>query len=160
MQKGRINMKAQHFDERLLNSAWQEVEVQFRSSDMVEPAPGFVNRWKDRLAYTRKLEQRRQAWIFVAINAVAALALLSIIGLLRLPAISEPSEFFVGVVEILSRVFINTKMVFSVLGSLIRTLPGIVPASWWTSFMVSMGGLTLLWYSMIRQIVQQPGVDR
>ena len=153
-------MKAQHFDERLLNSAWQEVEVQFRSAGMAEPAPGFINRWKDRLAYTRLQEQRRQAWIFVAINTVAALALLFLIGVLRLPEISEPSEFLVGLIEIASQLFVFFKMVASVLGSLIRTLPGVVPLSWWTSFIVSMGGLTLLWYSMIRQIVQRQGVDR
>jgi hypothetical protein len=160
MQKGRINMKAQHFDERLLNSAWQEIEVEFRSSGMVDPAPGFVNRWKERLAYTRLQEQRRQAWIFVAINTVAALALLSMIGVLRLPALSEPSKFFVGLIEIASHVFVFVKMVFSVLGSLLRTLPGVVPLSWWTSILVSMIGLTMLWFSMARQIVQRQGVDR
>jgi len=152
-------MKAQHFDDRLLNSAWQEVEVQFRSSGMEEPLPGFVSRWKERLAYTRLQEQRRQAWTFVGINAVAAIALLVIIAILRLPAISEPSEFFVGLVEIISQVFVFVKMVFSVVGSLIRTLPGVVPSSWWTSMVVSMTGLILLWYSMIRQIVQRQGVE-
>ena len=152
-------MKPQHFDERLLNSAWQEVELEFRSAEIVEPAPSFVNRWKDRLAQHRLAEQRRQAWIFVAINAVAAMALLSIIGVLRLPWMAEPSEFFVEIVGLFSKVFVFFNMVFSVISSLLRTLPGIVPSSWWASFVASLGGLTLLWFSMMRQIVQRQGAD-
>ena len=53
-------MKVQQFDDRLLNSAWQEVELEFRTVGEIAPAPGFTNRWKERLAVRKQAEQRRQ----------------------------------------------------------------------------------------------------
>ena len=83
-------MKAQLYDEKTLDAVWLEVEHVITSSGMAEPAPGFLGRFKHRLMLQRQAEQRRQAWIFVAINTVAAFMLLALIGLLYLPQHFRP----------------------------------------------------------------------
>ena len=152
-------MKVQQFDDRLLNSAWQEVELEFRTVGEIAPAPGFTNRWKERLAVRKQAEQRRQAWLLVGINAGAALALLVMMGLLRFPGGTELSEVFVVVVRSISEVFVFFKMAFGVFASLARTMTGLVPLSWWTSIVATLGALCMLWLSMMRQIVQRQGVQ-
>lgn len=153
-------MKAQLFDEKMLDTAWLEIEHTLTSTSMAEPAPGFVNRFKHQLMLQRQAEQRRQAWIFVAINTVAAFMLLGLIALLYLPGLSGPSDLLIGIARVFSSLVVSIKMIGGLIVSIARTLPGIVPISWWMGIMTSLSLLSLVWLSMVRQVFQKQGVTR
>ncbi len=148
------------FDERLLETTWQEIEFEIKRSKEIGPKPGFTNRWKLRLEERRKVEQRRQAWIFVGINAITALIILGIIGILNFPESSSTSEAFVGVVAIFSKFIVYLKMVGGVIGSIFRTLPGLLPSSWWMNIIAGFVLLFGFWTSTIRKVIVQQGVSQ
>lgn len=153
-------MNRQLHEDHVLEAAWQELEFEFRTVGMAEPESGFVNRWKDNLAKKREEEQRRQAWIFVGINVVTAFILLIMIGVLRIPFSEGVSGMFVGIVGVFTKFFVWLKVMVEVLESLVRTLPGLLPISWWLSVAVSLGILYMLWFSVIKRILLQQGVEK
>ncbi len=148
------------FDERLLETTWQEIEFEIKKSGQIGPLPGFSNRWKVRLKEQHKIEQRRQAWIFVGINVVAAFIILSIIGVLNFPKLSNSSGFFVDVIGLLSKMVVYIQMISSVLSSLLRTIPGLVPSAWWMSIIVSFIALVVYWSTTIKNVVGKQGVSK
>lgn len=152
-------MKAQLFDEKVLDATWLEVEHTIASTGMAGPAPGFVNRFRAQLMLQRQAEQRRQAWIFVGINTVAAFMLLGLIVLFYLPNLSGPSDLLIGIAKIFSSLVITFKMIGGLIVSIARTLPGVVPISWWMGTMTSLAVLSLVWLSMVRQVFQKQGVS-
>jgi len=152
-------MSVQQYDPKILDAAWEEVKLELKNTGMAEPAPGFTNRFKQRLLAKQQEEQRRQAWILVGINTVAAVLLLSLIGLLYIPALSRPGSVLIGLVEMFSTAVVCIKMVLGLLGSLIRTLPGIVPFTWWIAGIASLAALCMLWLSIVRQTAQEQGVS-
>ena len=113
-----------------------------------------------RLEDQRKIEQRRQAWIFVGINAITALIILGIIGVLNFPESSSTSEAFVGVVAIFSKLIIYLKMLGGVIGSIIKTIPGLLPSSWWMNIIAGFVLLFGFWTSTIRKVIVQQGVSQ
>lgn len=149
-------MKMQ-FDDRLLETTWQEIEFEIKKSSQVGPQPGFTSRWKSRLKEQRRIEQRRQAWIFVGINTVTAIIILGIIGALNFPASSNMSEVFVGIITIFSKLIVHLNMLAGVIGSILRTIPKLIPSSSWTGISMIFGTLFILWYTTIRKVVDQQG---
>ena len=148
------------FDERLLDSTWQEIGFAIKKSEEIGPKPGFTNRWKLRLPEQRKVEQQRQAWIFVGINAITALVILGIIGVLNFAESSSTSEACEGVVAIFSKIIIYLKMVGGVIGSIIKTIPGLLPSSWWMNIIAGFVLLFGFWTSTIRKVIVQQGVSQ
>ena len=148
------------FDDRLLESTWQEIEFEINKSGEFGPRPGFTNRWKVRLNEQHKIEQRRQAWIFVAINSIAAIIILSIIGVLNFPESSNMSEAFVGFITLSSKFIVFLKMIAGVLSPIFRTIPGLVPSSWWMSIIVIFGMLIVYWSTTIKNVVGKQGVSQ
>jgi len=150
-------MKAQQYNESLLEAAWDEVEIRIGSSGMIDPPKGFVNRFKLRLETQRLIEQRRQAWIFISINVITAIILLAMIGLLYIPTINSPSDFLIRVTNIFKWFTINIRMAWGVLSSLARTLPDMVPTTWWASILIVISTLSMLWISLIRSDIKREG---
>jgi hypothetical protein len=152
-------MSVQQHNPKILDAAWEEIKLEFTSAGLAEPAPGFTYRFKQRLLARRQEEQRRQAWIFVGINTIAAILLLSLIGLMYIPALSRPGSLLLEFVGMFSRVVVFIKMVLGLGGSLIRTLPGVVPFSWWMGATAGLIVLCMLWLSMFHQAAQEQGVS-
>jgi hypothetical protein len=151
-------MKHQQFDEQILESAWQEVEIEFRVSEMVTPAPGFVNRWQTRLDQRRIKAENKQAWVIVGINVVIALGFFTLIGMRLVPTMPSYASFLSFWVDLFAQTVIFFKMAGTIIETLFRTLPGLIPPTWWTNAIMSTGVLLLLWISLMRQYVQKQGV--
>jgi amino acid transporter len=151
-------MKHQHIDEKILESAMHEVEMEFRVSGMVAPPPGFLRRWQARLDQQRIASENKQAWIFVAIIVVIALGFLSLIGLRVVPELPSYGSFLSFGVNLFTQIVIFFKMVGTIIETLFRTLMGLVPPTSWINVIVSLGVLLLLWVGLMRQYVQKQGV--
>ena len=151
-------MNHQHFDEQLIESVWQQVELEFRASGMVAPTPGFAKRWQERLAKHRLREERKQAWLVLILCTVIALGFLFLSGVQFIPSLPSADGIFAVWVDFFAKVVVFVKMVVGILETLIRTLPRVIPPSWWISIISSFVVLVALWASMMKQYVQRQGV--
>jgi hypothetical protein len=151
-------MNQAQFSETKIEKAWLDVEHAFKSSGMVEPAPGFIGRWNERLLLERQREDRKQAWTLVIMNVVIALGFLGLISIQIVPSLTAGSSLLDIWVDMVSKLIITLKMAAGVLGTIRRTLPGVIPASWLMPGLTGLGILVVLWASMVRQHIQNQGV--
>ncbi|MGD2027213.1 MAG: hypothetical protein PVI99_05295 [Anaerolineales bacterium] len=147
----------QPFEDKLLATAWTQVEDTFRTSGMVAPLPGFTSRWMARLELERQREERRQAWALILTNLVIALGFLILIGMGFLPSISANGGVVNLWVGLLSRLVVFFKLAGGLTNTMIRTLPGVVPASWWVGGLTLVGIVVVLWLSMVRRHMRDQG---
>jgi hypothetical protein len=150
-------MKHQQYDDHILESAWREVEAEFQVSGFISPAPGFGSRFRARLEMQRVAREQKQAWLVVAINLVIALGFLILIGIQFFPALPTFDNFISFLVKLFSQSIIFIKMIWTILETFLRTMPGLIPSSWWVNAVVSIVVLLILWVSLIRQFVQKQG---
>ena len=148
----------EHLEDKMLELAWGNVENSFRSAGMIDPLPGFTNRWMARLEVARQKEERKQAWTLILANLVIAVGFVILIGIQYVPSVSSGGLVSV-LVEIVSRVVLFVRMVIGLVGALLRTLPGLVPASWWVSGIGMVGLAVALWVSMVRRHLRGQGVN-
>ena len=153
-------MNQPQFEDKRLEDAWNEVEHSFRLAGMMSPAPGFVNRWQARLVIERQKEERRQAGLMIAAILIIAFGFILLIGLQILPNLDADINLVTVWVEMVSRIVIFFQMVGSAIGTLYRTIPGLIPASWFIGGFTFMGIVMVLWVSMVRQHIQKQGVTQ
>lgn len=151
-------MKHQQFSDQILETAWQEIENEFRVSGFVTPAPGFGDRFRSRLEMQRVAREHKQAWLVVAINLVIALGFLLLIGIQFIPTLPNYNNLISFWVKLFSQSIIFIKMIWTILETFFRTMPGLIPSSWWVNAVVSSAVLFILWISLMRQYVQKQGV--
>ena len=130
-------MKHQQFDDRIFESAWREVEAEFQVSGLVSPAPGFGSRFRARLEMQRVAREQKQAWFVVGVNLVIALGFLILIGIQFVPSIPTYGNFVSFWVRLFSQAIIFIKMIWTILETFLRTMPGLIPSSWWVNAAVS-----------------------
>jgi hypothetical protein len=152
-------MKHQQFDDQILESAWREVEAEFQVSGFVSPAPGFGSRFRARLEMQRVAREQKQAWFVVSVNLVIALGFLILIGIQFVPTLPTYGSFVSFWVKLISQSIIFIKMIWTILETFIRTMPGLFPSSWWVNAIVSNVVLLILWVSLMRQYVRRQGVS-
>jgi hypothetical protein len=151
-------MNQAQYNEKQLETAWKEVEQAFRTSGMVEPAPGFMGRWNERLQLEKQKEDRKQAWVLIVMNVVIALGFLGLISIQLVPSLSAGNSLLDIWVDMASRLIVNLKMVGGMLSTVRRTLPGVIPTSWIVSGLTALGIVVVLWASMVRQHIHKQGV--
>ena len=141
-----------------LASAWEQVRLSMGNAGMIAPAPGFVDRWQDRMVTRRLIKQRRQAWMLLGLNWAIAAVLFILIVLQVIPALTSPTGLVVNFVARCTETWAFMRVVVSVVSSLAGTLPGLVPVSWWVSIIASLGALMVLWISTLRRYALPQGV--
>lgn len=147
------------FDDDTQEMAWGEVENVFHAAGMTAPLPGFSDRFLKRLELQRQREERKQALALILTNLVIALGFIILIGVGFLPSLGNqggPVNLWVGMV---SRIIIGFKMVGGLATTMLRTLPGVVPSSWWVTAIGLLGIVVALWVSIVRRHVQIQGVQ-
>lgn len=144
-------MNQAQFKDPIHENAWQEVEMTFRSAGMVGPLPGFVDRWNQRLAMERMREERKQATVLVVTNIVIALGFLALVGLQIVPSMLAGHTLLTLWVNLVARLVVLLKMFSGVAETLLRTLPSIIPVSWWLTGLGVLGALVVVWAGMMRQ---------
>lgn len=147
------------FEDETLDFAWQKVESSFRSAGMVAPLPGFTNRWMQRLEQARQKQERRQAWALILTNLVIASGFILLIGLGFLPSVSGQGGAVNLWVGLMTKIIISVKMVGGLANTMLRTLPGVVPSSWWIAALTLLGIVVALWVSMVRRHFQNQGAQ-
>ncbi|MEJ2487087.1 MAG: hypothetical protein P8Y68_15275, partial [Anaerolineales bacterium] len=90
---------------------------------------------------------------------VISVGFIILIGIQYIPSISTGGGPVALWVEIVSRVVLLLRMAVGLVSTLLRTLPGLVPVSWWISGTAVMGFVVVLWVSMVRRHLRNQGVD-
>jgi hypothetical protein len=140
---------------QMLTSAWEQVQIGFQTSHMVSPQPGFVARWQERQALHQEEAHRRQTIIAISVSAGVAALCLTLLLLYAIPSLPPLTELIVRWVESISNVFTLVRGINIVGEALLRTLPGVVPTSWWINISVGLCALVMLWIAAYRNFSLQ-----
>ena len=144
---------------RQLSAAWQEVEVQLKAAPLRSPEPGFALRWQSRLAQEQQRRQRLQTATVLALGVGAALSLVLLLGVLALPVIRNPLPYLMVWSYQLTTSFYFLSGVGRALGTVARTLFGLVPGSMWTAMLVALGSLMVIWIVAFRKLTSPRRVE-
>ena len=144
---------------RQLSEAWQEVEYQLKAAPMRSPEPGFILRWQNRLAQEQQRSQRLQTVTVLALGVGAALSLVLLLGLLALPVIRNPLPYLMVWSYQLTTSFYFFSGVGRALGTVARTLFGLVPGTLWAAMLVALGSLMVIWIVAFRKLTSPRRVE-
>jgi len=137
---------------RQLSEAWQEVDYQLKAAPMRSPEPGFTGRWQARLAQDQLRRGRRQAIYVLALGGGIALALILFLGVWAWPVIRNPLPYLMVWGYQLTTTFYFVDGVGRALGTVVRTLLGLVPGTLWVALLVALGSLGVIWIVAFRKL--------
>ena len=143
-----------------LEDAWLDVANLFETVPEVDPAPGFVNRWQSVLeadrAAARQTRQRWQSWIMLILVANGALITLVLLGIQVFRTYTSLTDFLLSWVYRLAVMFTLANGLQNVFSTLLRTIPALIPASWWATAAILLGISTLIWVVSMRKLTSLP----
>jgi predicted anti-sigma-YlaC factor YlaD len=130
---------------RQLSEVWQEVEYQLKTAPVRSPEPGFTGRWQARLAQDQQRRQRRQAIYIMGLCGGIVLVLIVVLGSLAWPVVINPLPYLMVWGYQLTSTFYLFSGVGRALGTVLRTVLGLVPGSLWVAILVALGSLGVVW---------------
>lgn len=126
-------------------TALVEVNLALRSARLVDPEPGFTNRFQFRLSARKQALRRRNVWGFALLAASA----LAVLGWLTWPLvsglISSPASLFASWVTGLMSFMISLQAIFQAGVVWFKVVPDLIPAYIWAAILVAAAGWSLLW---------------
>jgi len=135
-----------------LKKTWPKVETFLITTPQVMPAPGFVNRWQERLESQRKQRERRQTVTLLAVSsggAGVAFALFAFALLLHYQLF--PQNVQENVAQVVDwMLFLD--VAGEILLNLARTLPTAIPFPVWMGFFALTGAGGILWLKSFRKL--------
>jgi predicted anti-sigma-YlaC factor YlaD len=137
---------------RQLSEAWQEVEYRLNSAPLRAPEPGFTSRWQSRLAQEQLRQQQLQTVYVLAMGVGVALSLILLLGLLAWPMVRNPLPYLMVWSYQLTTSFYFFSGVGRALGTVARTLFGLVPGTLWVAMLVALGSLQVVWIVAYRKL--------
>jgi len=78
-----------------IDAGLKELELVFQADSMVEPMPGFTQRWQARLIDYEHRRQNKQGWVSIGITALLAVTLVTILIAQVWPFLKDPGPFLV-----------------------------------------------------------------
>ena len=144
-------------NEEIREDAVHQIEDMMRSSKMVRPRFGFTTRWMKRYRRENIKLMRRQAAIFVLINSIIAFALLGVIGWIYFYGTNSFNGVIAKLVSQISSSWADVQVIFQVAGSVLRTVPGIIPSAWWISIASLVAIVLIAWSIRIKKSFSESG---
>jgi predicted anti-sigma-YlaC factor YlaD len=145
---------------RGLEDAWLDVANLFTEVPDIEPAPGFVNRWQTHLeterAATRAMRQRWQSWIVLVLIANGAAVAMLLLGVQLFNTYDSVTDFVLSWVYKAASALVLVNGFQSAFLTLFRTIPGLIPTSWWVGIAVILSVSTLFWIVSMNKLTSLP----
>jgi len=135
---------------QMLAGAWQEVENQLHRSAMLEPAPGFVDRWQMRLSLDNHRVERRQSMLLLGFSIGGATLLLASLIVLLLPLADSPIVFVAAWLSRLAEVANIVVSTGDLISSLLQAIGGTASLIWLILGAGLISLLTALWLVSFR----------
>lgn len=134
-------------------TAWQALVFDLRDPPLASPAPGFTQRWTERLEADRHRLHRRQTAIALAYSLGAAALIFSSLLILALPVFQSPQTilwtYLARLVSLLSLANTTTGL----LGSLFRSVTQTTPLVFWVLFAGLLTEMAVLWLVSYRVLI-------
>ena len=132
-----------------LEDAWMNVFDLFAEIPDVGPAPGFLNRWQTTLetdrAAAKVSRQRWQSWIVLVLMGNGAALALLLMGLQIFRTYGSFTDLILSWVCGAATFVMIGNGFQNVLWTLFRTIPGLIPTTWWVGIAITLSVSTLLW---------------
>jgi hypothetical protein len=134
---------------REFQESWLGVVDLFQEVPELEPAPGFVNRFQERLALEKQVEasarNRWQSMILLVLigNIIAGLVVL--LATQFLSTYQSPLAWFLSGVYRLASIVATVNVYQNILFTLIRNITSVVPAGIWATLAIGLVGSVATW---------------
>lgn len=155
-EKGALDEELKRSDRlRALARAWAEVELLLQDAPTLEPAPGFVQRWRLRLGERRRRENRRQAWLVLGLTLGGAALVAVPLGLQVGPALASPAHLASGAIREMINLSHMVEVLFRLVSALGDSLPRVVLAFGLIAIVSTILWLNTLWMASIYRFAFQ-----
>jgi len=134
-----------------LEPAWSDVHTLIQKTPLVQPIPGFTDRWQFRLIAHKMQKQRHLAWMLWGVCAGIALILLGIFSTQILEILDSPGSLILVWVSRLTGVLSLYWAAQNMLGAIVEYIPAIT----WFGMVLGIGMVSFLsvsWLAMVRRL--------
>jgi len=143
-----------------LQDAWLDIANLFADTPEVEPEPGFVSRWQANLeadkAATRSMRQRWQSWILLVLIANGATLALVLMGVQLFRTYDSVTDLILSWVYRAAAAMVVANGFQNAFLTLFRTIPNLIPTSWWIGIAITLSVSTLLWIVSMTKLTSLP----
>jgi hypothetical protein len=137
-------------------TALAETGLALHTKRMVAPAPGFSQRFQERLAARRIAERRKRFWGVILFSAAGMGVLAWLTSPLLGRLVASPAEWISLVLGYLLFVVSSVQALTEVGSVLLRVMPGFVPSFVWMVLASALAGMSLLWIVSIWRFTRAP----
>lgn len=137
-------------------SAIAESNLALRSARVVGPAPGFSERFQERLVVARRAQRRRTlaGSLFFSLGGIILLAALA--GPTLLSILGSPAEWISTMIQAGLFIYSSVVAVLEASSVIVRVVPGFMPPFLWLVILSTFSGLGLLWSISIWRLMRRP----
>lgn len=136
-----------------LYGVMEKIELNLDKAPFLSPAPGFSNRWLDRLAVHRTRQQKKQTAIFLLISFGIAAFLLVLFAILLQPAIRTPYPYMLAMAYQVASVMLLMNRFASAGITIYRTMFKLIPPAIWVSLVFALAAAGVIWLAALRKLV-------
>lgn len=134
-----------------MQSAWQAVHRQIKSTPMANPSAGFTQRWQASLAERRALQQRMQVRRLFLGLVTANILVAGALGLTML-FVSSPAQWFNQLIGTLAQTFLRIELFEQNILSWLRIVPPSLSILLWVVISSGVALLCLTWVATIWRV--------
>lgn len=151
-------MNRLHIAEEQVNTIWKDIELSFREAGKVSPAPGFVGRFRQRLAARQAAEARRQALLvaslWLGLAAIVALVLLWLLA----PLFGNPTRLFFEIIELGLSFFSGLRTMLAFVAAALSFLPSFIPGDALYGLLAMLAAVLAWTFANLREFALVRGV--
>jgi hypothetical protein len=142
-----------------LATALAEAEGQLCSGNLIAPAPGFTNRWRERIEQRKHVSQKRHtSLLFGAFSTGALILFLPLVVRWFLTALSPGDIVTRAMAEVVDWVAVfgfTSDVTTAVIDGMVDT----IPMEWWFTLAFVLFSLISLWMVMMHRIQLRPQAE-
>lgn len=135
---------------RRLAAAWQFVEADLRAAPLIEPRPGFSDRWLEHLEIDRQRLQRRQALVALQFYIGGAVLLFASLMILYWPTLQSPGTLLLDWLSRMMVLFYFVGSTTNLLTSIVLAAVRQIPLLLWVLLLGIATELGVLWVVSLR----------
>lgn len=139
-------------DCRALANAWTNIEGQILSASMVEPLPGFTQRWRSRLADHRRRTNQRQMSAVLITTALGLVSLALLFGAELLPLLQPVIPDLMAWGSKVANFVANLNLFRMIMGILIDASIDRIPLVYRVTLPLGLAGLAAFWVVSIHRL--------
>jgi len=137
-------------------TALAEVDLALKSTRMVEPATGFVDRFQVRLARRKKALRQRNVWGFLILTVSVVASLVWLGWPVLTDVVRSPVNWLASSLSSLLSLWATLQALFHAGAGIFKVVPGFLPTYVWMVVLFVAGGWCLLWVFSLMKFTKFP----